>query len=170
MWQQLNDPNDFDHGMIVGARQGGLSISETAISWDFHAQQFAENGANKFSRSISQSISEHKMLKTSKWIGYSSRRPIILKNKSNKHLIKCSLSAHEGDDLITALGFTFEDGTRYECLRFEPSPSVTYKNRKTLTPLHFKGPNFAFAFFSPRRQRPGGLRFRKPSISPGLYR
>ena len=24
------DRSDFDHGMIVGARQGGLSISETA--------------------------------------------------------------------------------------------------------------------------------------------
>ena len=36
------DLSDFDCGMIVGARQSGLSI------WDFHAQQslfFAENGA-----------------------------------------------------------------------------------------------------------------------------
>ena len=27
---KIFDPSDFDHGMIVGARQGGLSISETA--------------------------------------------------------------------------------------------------------------------------------------------
>ena len=33
------DLNDFDCGMIVGARQDGLSISETADLWDFHAQQ-----------------------------------------------------------------------------------------------------------------------------------
>ena len=39
------DISDFDRGMIVGARHGGLSISETADLWDFQAQQFAENGA-----------------------------------------------------------------------------------------------------------------------------
>ena len=33
------DLSYFDPGMIVGARWGGLSISVTAISWDFHAQQ-----------------------------------------------------------------------------------------------------------------------------------
>ena len=40
------DLSDFDHGMIIGARQGGLS-QKLLISWDFHAQQsleFADNG------------------------------------------------------------------------------------------------------------------------------
>ena len=32
-----NDLSDFDHGMIVGVRQGGLNISETT---DFHTQHF----------------------------------------------------------------------------------------------------------------------------------
>ena len=27
---EIEEISDFDHGMIVGARQGGLSISETA--------------------------------------------------------------------------------------------------------------------------------------------
>ena len=43
------DLSDFDRGMIVGARQGGLSISEKLlISWDFHTQQsvdFTQSGA-----------------------------------------------------------------------------------------------------------------------------
>ena len=29
-WGKKCDPNDFDLGIIVGARQGGLNISETA--------------------------------------------------------------------------------------------------------------------------------------------
>ena len=46
-WGKL-DLNDFDHGMIVGARKGGLTFSEMADLLDCHAQQFqefAENGA-----------------------------------------------------------------------------------------------------------------------------
>ena len=121
------DLTDFDHGMIISARQGGLSISETAvISWNFHAQQsleFAENGAKKQKHPVmkhlanesgqwrrarlakadrkvtvtqitthynsrvrlfdmQKSIFEHTMRLNFKWIGYSSSRPISLKNKS----------------------------------------------------------------------------------------
>ena len=44
------DLSDFDHGMIVGARQGGLNISEAAdlLLISFHtlqSLQFVENGA-----------------------------------------------------------------------------------------------------------------------------
>ena len=35
------------------------------------------------------------MRQTSKWTGYSSRRPISLKNKSNKDLIKCSVGVYD---------------------------------------------------------------------------
>ena len=46
-----------------------------------------------YNSGMQKSISEHTTCQTSKWIGYSSRRPIHIKNKSNKYLIKCSLSA-----------------------------------------------------------------------------
>ena len=41
------DLSDFEHGMIVGARQGGLSISETAdlLGFSRTTLEFAENGA-----------------------------------------------------------------------------------------------------------------------------
>ena len=51
------DLRDFVHGMIVGARQGGLDISETA-EWDFHSKQspeFAENGAENQKHPVSSS-------------------------------------------------------------------------------------------------------------------
>ena len=127
------DLSDFDRGMIVGARQGGLSISETADLLGFSRttvsrvcrewcekqktsseQQFCgqqnlvnERGQRRRARLVEadrkvtvmqitmhynsgmqKSNSEHTMCQTSKWIGYSSRRPISLKNKSNKYLIK----------------------------------------------------------------------------------
>ena len=47
------DLSYFDRGMIVGARQGGLSIS-----WEFHTQQFlvfAENGAKNKKQPVSSS-------------------------------------------------------------------------------------------------------------------
>ena len=43
---------------------------------------------------MQKSISGHPTRQNSKWIGYSSRRPISLKNKSSKHLIKCSLGVY----------------------------------------------------------------------------
>ena len=42
--------------MIVGARQGGLSISELLFSWDSHTQQsleFAEHGAKSKTHPVS---------------------------------------------------------------------------------------------------------------------
>ena len=43
----MEKKSDFDRGIIVGAREGALRISETAgISWDFHAQQFLELAEN----------------------------------------------------------------------------------------------------------------------------
>ena len=54
----------FDHGMIVGARQGGLSISETADLLDFHTQQsleFAENGVKNKKTSSEQQFCREKM-------------------------------------------------------------------------------------------------------------
>ena len=83
MWQQLNvykhaghgqevqlffrpnvkmgkklDPSDYDRGIIVGARQGGLNISETADLLGFHTQQslqFAENGTKNKKHPVSSS-------------------------------------------------------------------------------------------------------------------
>ncbi len=44
---------DFEHGMVVGARQAGLNFQKLLIYWDFHAQPslgFTENGPkNKIS-------------------------------------------------------------------------------------------------------------------------
>ena len=40
------DRSDFDCGMIVGARQGGFSVPETAALLGF-SLGFAENGAKK---------------------------------------------------------------------------------------------------------------------------
>ena len=50
----------FYHGIIVGAGQGGLCVSETAdhLGWDFHAQQsleFAENGAQNKKHQVNSS-------------------------------------------------------------------------------------------------------------------
>ena len=44
-----------------------------------------------YNSGMQKSISEHTMCQASKWIGYGSRKPIRLKNKSNKHIIMCSL-------------------------------------------------------------------------------
>ena len=44
---------------------------------------------------MQKSISEHTTHQTSKWIDYGRRKPISIKNKSNKHLIKCSLSVND---------------------------------------------------------------------------
>ena len=47
-WHKKCDLSDFDRGMIVGARQGGLSISETADLLGFSRTTaslgFSENG------------------------------------------------------------------------------------------------------------------------------
>ena len=54
--------SDLDHGMIVDARQGGLSI---LISWDFHMQQtleIRENGAKKTKTSPQWHLSGQKFL------------------------------------------------------------------------------------------------------------
>ena len=133
------DLSDFDCGMIVGARQGGLSISETADLLVFSPttvsrvcrewcekqktsseQQFCrqkhivnERGQRRRARLVKadrkvtvtqitthynsgmqKSISEPTTGQTSKWTGYSSRRPSSLKNNLNKYLIKCSLSVY----------------------------------------------------------------------------
>ena len=45
-----------------------------------------------YNSGMKKSISEHTTCQTSKWIGYSSRR--LIKNISNKSLIKCSLSVY----------------------------------------------------------------------------
>ena len=63
--------------MIVGARQGGLSISETLNAQ--RSLELAEKGAEKkltthYKMCMQMSISEHTTYQTSKWIGYSSRR------------------------------------------------------------------------------------------------
>ena len=59
------DLSDFDRGMNVGARKGGLSISETLlISWDFQTQQslvFAENGVKNKKHLVSSSSAGKKM-------------------------------------------------------------------------------------------------------------
>ena len=47
-----------------------------------------------YNSGMQNSISEHTTCQTSKWIGYCSRRPINLKNKSNKYLMKGSLSVN----------------------------------------------------------------------------
>ena len=109
--------SDLDRGMIVGARQGGLSISETAdllgLSHTTVSRVSAilwtktEGGLRKRARLVEadrkvavmqisthynsgmqKSIPEHTTHQTSKWIGYSSRRL----NKSNKCPLKCSPS------------------------------------------------------------------------------
>ena len=41
------DLSDFDWGMIVGARQGGLSISETADLLGFSEQNLCREGCEK---------------------------------------------------------------------------------------------------------------------------
>ena len=45
-----------------------------------------------YNSGMQESISIHITCQTSKWKGYSSRRPVSLKTKSNKYLITCSLS------------------------------------------------------------------------------
>ena len=110
--------NDFHCGMIVGARQSALSISEAAVSrvcrdWcdkQKHNGQKClvnERGQRKRARLVKadrkvrvmqiskhynsgmqKSISEHTTHQASKWTGYSSRIPISL--------IKFSLSVYWG--------------------------------------------------------------------------
>ena len=133
-WGKKCDLSDFDHGMIVGARQGGLSISEKLlISWDFHTEQPLEFAVSRewcekqktssgqqfrgqkcvvneersrrdrkvtatqitthCNSGMQKSVSEHTTCQSSKWIGYSSRSS--LSKKSNKYLIKCSVSVYK---------------------------------------------------------------------------
>ena len=47
-----------------------------------------------YNSGMQKSISDHTTRQISKWIGYSSRRPISIKNKSNKYLIKCSMRVY----------------------------------------------------------------------------
>ena len=59
------DPSDFDHGMMAGARQGGLSISETADLLGFsHTShyEFAENVAKNKKHPVSSSSAGKNML------------------------------------------------------------------------------------------------------------
>ena len=100
--------------MIVGARQGAFSISETVDLLGFSHTTVStvsrERGKNKkhlpdwsklmvtvtqitrhYNSGMQKSISEHT---TSKWIGYCSKRPISQRNKSNKYLIKCSVNVY----------------------------------------------------------------------------
>lgn len=43
--RRKSDLSDLIHGMLVDARQAGLSVSETAVYWDFYTQP--ENGLKK---------------------------------------------------------------------------------------------------------------------------
>ena len=57
-WGGKCDREYFDRGMIVGARQGGLSISETA----FHTQHSAENGVKNKKHPVSSILRAEKRL------------------------------------------------------------------------------------------------------------
>ena len=149
IWQQLNAyrrgqvvqllfrPNfrmgkkcHFDRRIIIGARQDGLSISESTDLLGYSRPAGSrvcreccrktkhpvssssvgkkhlvnERGQRRRARQVAadrkvtvtqitmhynsgmqKSTSEHTMCQTSNWIGYSGRRPISLKNKSNKY-------------------------------------------------------------------------------------
>jgi len=44
------DLSNFEHGMVVGARRAGLSISQYASNWDFSSQPFlgfTKNGVKR---------------------------------------------------------------------------------------------------------------------------
>ena len=49
------DLSNFDRGMIVGARQGGLSISENSENVLHKFTKFAENGVNNKIHPVSSS-------------------------------------------------------------------------------------------------------------------
>ena len=57
------DLSDFDCEMIVGARQGGLSISKTADHlWFSQSLEFAENGVKNKKHPVSSSSAGKKTL------------------------------------------------------------------------------------------------------------
>ncbi len=65
------DLSDFEHGMVVGARRAGLSIS----NWDFHAQPslgFTENGQKKRTYPVSGSCVDKNALLRSEENGQTS--------------------------------------------------------------------------------------------------
>ena len=78
---EKSDLSDFDHGMIVGARRAGLSISATAellgflrttvyrvySEWDREVPVMQIT--THYYSGMQNSISEHTMCQTSKWIG-----------------------------------------------------------------------------------------------------
>lgn len=50
--------SDFNHGVLIGARWGGLNISETDDLWGFSHKpflEFAQNGAKKKKHPVSGS-------------------------------------------------------------------------------------------------------------------
>ena len=58
------------------------------------SKQEGDSNANNYNSGMQKSISEHTMRQTSTCIGYSSRRPISLKNKPIKYPIKRLLSVY----------------------------------------------------------------------------
>ena len=55
----------FEHGMVVGTRRAGLSISKLLIYWDFHTQPslgFTENGPKKRKYPVSGSCVDENAL------------------------------------------------------------------------------------------------------------
>ena len=58
------DSSYFDHGMIVGARQGSLSISGTADLLGFSHLEFAENRAKNKKHPVSSSSTGRNALLT----------------------------------------------------------------------------------------------------------
>ena len=70
--------------MSVGARQCGFSISAELVherGQKRRARQVkADRKVTHYNSGMHKSISEYTMRQTTKWIGYSSRRPISLIN------------------------------------------------------------------------------------------